>query len=177
MGSHAYVYFVDYQPDIDAALQALRQREFEAGRYDPAIAEATGQHMYQFKFPPDASSSAPGAAHASIDEALGAAMEDGTGSILDLQRALNEPPQDVGDPFASFLAAWPLSEHELMLLFQTTTPSRAQLWDVIAGKSNNVDREVVDRFWNRIDRGTGRYIILYEDGNPSEIFFVGFSID
>jgi hypothetical protein len=30
MGAEPYYYFVPYQPDVAAALQALRQREFDA---------------------------------------------------------------------------------------------------------------------------------------------------
>ena len=35
MGGHPYWYTVDYQEDISAALNALRKREFVAGRYNP----------------------------------------------------------------------------------------------------------------------------------------------
>jgi hypothetical protein len=37
MGAHAYWYFVPYERDIDAALQKLRVREFQAGRYNPTM--------------------------------------------------------------------------------------------------------------------------------------------
>jgi hypothetical protein len=37
MGGHAWFYFVDYEPDINAALRKLREREFRAGRYNPAV--------------------------------------------------------------------------------------------------------------------------------------------
>jgi hypothetical protein len=37
MGGHPWFYFVDYEPDVNAALQKLRQQEFRAGRYNPAI--------------------------------------------------------------------------------------------------------------------------------------------
>ena len=36
MGGHPYWYFVPYQENIQEALNALRQREFQAGRYNPA---------------------------------------------------------------------------------------------------------------------------------------------
>ena len=36
MGAEPYWYFVKYQPDVAAALEQLRQREFKAGRYNPA---------------------------------------------------------------------------------------------------------------------------------------------
>jgi hypothetical protein len=37
MGGHEWFYFVEYQSDINSALQALRRREFEAGRYNPVM--------------------------------------------------------------------------------------------------------------------------------------------
>ncbi len=37
MGSHLYSYFTPYHDDLDAALQALREKEFRAGHYDPAL--------------------------------------------------------------------------------------------------------------------------------------------
>ena len=59
MGGHAWTYFVPYQPDILAAMLALRRREFEAGRYNPAV-----------RFPMDRNAPSPGAQHASIEAAL-----------------------------------------------------------------------------------------------------------
>ena len=37
MGGEPYWYFVPYQPNIQAALDALRAREFKAGRYNPVL--------------------------------------------------------------------------------------------------------------------------------------------
>ena len=34
MGGEPWFYFVAYQKDINSALQALRRREFQAGRYN-----------------------------------------------------------------------------------------------------------------------------------------------
>ena len=80
MGGHPYWYVVDYQEDIAAALNALRQREFLAGRYNPVIS-------YPHKlFPIGPQSPAPGAAHISIREAVEASDADGTRSILDIER-------------------------------------------------------------------------------------------
>ena len=62
MGAVPYRYFVKYQPDVDAALQELREREFRAGRYNPVL-----------PFPFHTESPAPGARHRTIREALRAA--------------------------------------------------------------------------------------------------------
>jgi hypothetical protein len=37
MGAHPYWYTVKYRPEVDAALEDLRQREFQAGRYNPVM--------------------------------------------------------------------------------------------------------------------------------------------
>jgi hypothetical protein len=68
MGAEPWDYFVPYEPDIQAALEKLRQREFRAGRYrgsedDPETIEE-------------------------VIENMGA---DGTGSILDMM-SVGETP-------------------------------------------------------------------------------------
>jgi hypothetical protein len=68
MGAEPWDYFVPYEPDIQAALEKLRQREFRAGRYrgsedDPAT----------------------------IEEAIENMDADGTGSILDMM-SVGETP-------------------------------------------------------------------------------------
>ena len=102
--------------DIEAALQALREREFKAGRYDPAMQMADPpSYMFQMRFPPNESWPAPGAQHASIEEAIDASAESGTGSILDLLRLGSAP---------EFFTVCPLSRDELVELFGTTKPTR-----------------------------------------------------
>lgn len=62
MGAHPYWYFVDYQEDVSKALDELREREFQAGRYNPV------QRFPDFSAGPDGP--APGPQHDSIEEAL-----------------------------------------------------------------------------------------------------------
>ncbi len=169
MGSHPYYYFTPYKDDIQTALQELRDQEFKAGRYDPAMQSANPpSYMFQFKFPPDASSPAPGAQHHSIDDAVDAAMESGTGSILDLMRI-----SDGSD----YHAACPLSEKDLTDLFGTSKPSRDLVESVLIRGEKNFGHSTDEIFWQEIDRGQGRYIVLYDGDKPSEIFFLGFSFD
>lgn len=147
MGAHPYYYFVEYQPDVGAALQALRQREFQAGRYNPVVAFPD--------FPVGARSPAPGAAHTSIEQARQAADADGTRSILDLHFVADEP---------DFCAVSPISDFNLKKLFGTTQPTREM-----------VERNM--SFFEDVDRGQGVYIIVYKQNKPSEIFFGGYSFD
>jgi hypothetical protein len=144
MGGHAWFYFVPYQPEIDKALHALRRREFEAGRYNPAV-----------RFPMGPNVASPGAQHASIEKALEASDADGTRSILDMERIGQSPDYGV---------VVPLPLEQLLELYDTQHPTREMI-------EQNME------FLEDIERGQGVYIIVYKDGNPSEIFFAGFSYD
>lgn len=147
MGAEPYYYFVEYESDANAALQRLREREFRAGRYNPVIP------FLMFPLRPNAPS--PGAKHASIEQAIEAAAEDGTRSILDLH--------SVGDE-VDFGVAARLPPEKLEDLFETTEPTHELLESELA-------------IFNAIDRGQGACIVVYKDGNPSELFFAGYSYD
>jgi len=147
MGAHPYWYVVEYERDINAALQKLRQREFKAGRYNPA--------MFFPPFPVDLNAPSPGAAHESIEEALEEADADGTRSILDIQ--------DVSD-VPDFCAAAPLDADVLQELYGTAQPTRAMV-------------EPHLEFLEDLERGHAVYVILYQDGAPHEILFAGYSFD
>lgn len=147
MGAEPYWYFVEYEEDIDAALQKLRKREFWAGRYNPVIPF--------IEFPITPKSPAPGARHRSVEQALEAAAEDGTRSILDIQSVADEP---------DFMVAAPLDEDLLQSLYDTTQPTRKMV-------EQNMG------FLEELDRGHCVYIVLYNAGQPDEILFAGYSFD
>jgi hypothetical protein len=168
MGANPYFYFTPYRKDIQAALEALRQREFTAGRYDPAMQAADPpSYMFLFNFPPDDTSPAPGARHNSIEEAIDAGAESGTRSILDIMRITDEP---------DYSAACPLSSDHLLELFGTTQPTRDLIERVLIG-GGPLAGNVGSEFWEPIDRGQGRYVVVYENSEPCEIFFAGMSWD
>lgn len=172
MGRHPYSYFAKYQVGIDTTLNGLRQQEFEAGRYHPV--------MSFIGFPITANSPAPGAQHASIEEAMEAAAEDGTRSILDMLQVANVPyleAQDasVQDGMDLYCTTFPLSSDELTQLFGTDQPTRNLVNAVLVASEQN--EAAGDEFWDSIDRGTGRHIIVYENDEPVEIFFAGYSFD
>jgi hypothetical protein len=147
MGAEAYFYFVKHQADVGAALHELRQREFQAGRYNPV--------MPFLSFPIDPNAPSPGAQHNSIEEAMEDSDADGTRSILDLDHISDEP---------EFCAATPLDEAVLEGLYGTTRPTRAMI-------EQNMD------FFEDIERGHGIYTIVYKDDRPDEILFAGYSYD
>ena len=91
----------------------------------------------------------------SPDDALDMASADGTRSILDIQHVSSYP--DLG-------CAAPLSEDELQRYFGTSTPTVAQI-------------ESSDAFWNDIERGSARYVVIDEGGRPAKLFFAGYSLD
>jgi hypothetical protein len=147
MGGHPWFYFVDYEPDVNAALQKLRDREFNAGRYNPAVDFPD--------FPVDESAPAIGAQHSSIEEAIEDADADGTRSILDMMTVAAT---------SDYNAVAPLPEEDLMRLFGTTKPTREMI-------------EESDDLYDVLERGQGVYIISYKGEQPAEIFFAGYSFD
>lgn len=90
-----------------------------------------------------------------IEEAREVADADGTRSILDMDRVGDEP---------DFGVVVPLSPGRLLDLFGTDQPTRELI-------QANMD------LYEDIERGQGVYIIAYENGEPSEIFFGGYSYD
>jgi len=160
MGGDPYCYFTRYQNDIQVALDALREQEFKAGRYYPAMDK---RQMRRLGFPRDETLSGPGPQHASIAEAIDASEADGTFSILDIERITDSP---------GFASACPLPPDELIAMFGTAEPTRKQLETALLSSESEVAG-----FWEQIDRGCGRYVVLYDNGRPCEIFFVGYSWD
>jgi hypothetical protein len=149
VGAHPWFYVVPYQPEIRKAMLELREREFQAGRYNPMVA-----------FPDMAGAVTPGAQHDSIDEAREAADADGTRSIVDMDDVGTEPA-DPDDP--QFGVVSPIDPDLLLELFGTSQPTREML-------------DTAD-FMEELERGTGVYIVTYEKGKPSEICFAGYSYD
>jgi hypothetical protein len=153
MGAHPYWYFVPYEADFDAALQKLRLREFQAGRYNPVTPFQT--------FPVDLSAPTPGAMHDSIDQVMEASAEDGSRSILDIAQVAPAPFDGSGMPF---FTAFPLDPSDMEDLFGTSKPTREQV-------------QTNQRMWDRIERGSAVYTVIFDRGEPHEIFFGGYSFD
>lgn len=147
MGGHPYWYFVDHDDDPGKALRDLREREFRAGRYNPA--------MPFIRFPLGPDSPAPGAKHKSMDAAREASAEDGTRSILDIERIGTRP---------DYCVAVPLDQAVLRSLYRTHQPSREMV-------------EANLGFLEHLERGHCVYFPVYKDGKPRELVFAGYSFD
>ena len=171
MGGHPYWYYANYQTDVETTLQTLRRQEFEAGRYSPVVLSPS--------FPLTDDTPAPGAQHSSIEEAMEAADADGTRSILDMFRAsdisydeaLEASEQDGLDLYCT---TFPVKSDELLQLFGTEQPTHQMIESVILSQDNE---GTADEFWDSIDRGMGRHIVVYENNEPTEVFFIGYSFD
>ncbi len=89
------------------------------------------------------------------EEALEMTEADGTRSILDISR-ISETPE--------FFCAAPLTPDDLQRYFGTDKPTKAMITQS-------------DEFWDDLDRGMARYVILYENEEPKQIYFAGYSFD
>ena len=146
MGGHPWWYMVPYEKDIQKSLDSLREREFKAGRYNPAEDFP--------RFPVD-TSHAPGCKHSSIEEARDDSDADGTRSILDVTNVGEARDYDV---------VARVGDDELMEYFGTTKPSAEEVGDC-------------DELLESVERGQGVYVVVYENEEPSQIFFAGYSYD
>jgi len=92
------------------------------------------------------------------EEALYMAQEEGTKSILDILRISDE---------LDYCCAIPLKEDELIKYFNTNKPSI----DILSKIYDYYD------FWNDINRGMARVVVLYDNECPKKILFAGYSFD
>ena len=44
-------------------------------------------------------------------------------------------------------------------------------------KPSRNDIQQADEYWDELDRGQARFVIVYEDEQPSELYFAGYSFD
>ncbi len=92
---------------------------------------------------------------ATPEEAMEMAEECGTRSILDIQTISDTP---------DYCCAAPCTSEELQSYFGTDKPSAKQV-------------SQSDAFWEDLQRGMARYIVIYEEGEPQSIYFAGYSFD
>ncbi|CAN5520989.1 hypothetical protein BH10PLA1_BH10PLA1_14000 [soil metagenome] len=149
MGAHPYRYIAQFNGDVRASLEALRQREFEAGRYSPV--------MREIRFPITSKSPAPGPKHKSIQDVLSKMSEEGTRSILDILKISDKP---------AICTACKLEDEVITRVYGTALPTRQMV---------ETDRTLLSI--HRIERGHAIYFLIYENDRATEVFFAGYSFD
>lgn len=169
MGGKPWSHFTSYQPDINSALQNLKEQEFRAGRYgfDYWVSETTETMRSVTKPTADDLIREYG----SVQEAMNAVFEqseEGTQSILDMNCIAVQP---------GICVASPLTEEELQSIFQTNQPSHEMVEAILLNETAIENWEPWESFWDSIGRGEGRYIVVYEANQPRELFFAGYSFD
>jgi hypothetical protein len=140
-----YWYLVPYDEDVQAALDELRMREFECGRYNPV--------MPRLDFiEPGFSRQYRKAQHDSIEDAIMDAGEEGTRSILDIHTV---------EERANFGIAAPFPKAAYMELYGTERPRE---------KAVRANKEFLR--WAAPAQCT--YLVIYdEQDQPKHLLFAG----
>ncbi|WP_422925785.1 hypothetical protein [Singulisphaera sp. PoT] len=183
MGASGWYYTRPYDPDPELALRRLHDEEFESGDYLPRgglfriprdrdlspdtpikfrlslyvfrmiAAISVAIHIHWF--------TRGGITPRSVDELLYIAGENGTHSILHITHA--------SDIIELGVTA-PLSKHRLLKHFGTTTPTQAQLDQVLASGDGRPGDDL--RRWQ------GVYFAIHDEaGKPRDYMFIGSSGD
>jgi hypothetical protein len=169
MGASGWHYFVPYDADLSGALKKLREDVFARGDYYKPLFRRRPTSLAQ------------------LEETAG---EDGTHSVIDVRRVLDEPlpepmlqwlqreMQATGKPppddernrrmraeIAVSGSVGRLSDTALQRVFGTTRPDHA-----------TAERSVFGAF-ELIPRGCGAVVVVYEGDRVAELLFVGKSGD
>ncbi|MDB6021442.1 MAG: hypothetical protein JWQ04_1299 [Pedosphaera sp.] len=164
MGASGWNYFTPYQEDVEQALQSLRNEVFENRAYGEERRKPSDfdllppERKWAFEGVHDTEPEIEDDGFSSIEELLEEAAEDGTHSILDIQRTATGP---------DFAVAWPAPEEALKNVFGSSKPTHEQ----IAEK----DFELIEAL--DLERWQAVFLTVYKDGKPSEIYFEGVSGD
>lgn len=174
MGASGWYYTVDYQPDVEAALQELRQQVYDRGEYYKVSAAYNADlNMTEEEFRAQLDPSDDSGRNEAVlqdwlmrkrapvpvdpDTLLASQPHSGTHSIIDMGDGVSDTPD--------FATVSPMTDEELRETFGSTTPlsSEVQEWMKAGG--------------GRPERWVGTYVISYHDGRPDHIHFCGYSGD
>jgi len=154
MGASGWEYVVPYQPDLGAALAALRHEVFASGEY---LKPSFYGDVFNL---PEPTSVEDLLEQEQYGEFMGTS---GTHTIIDVWAVV---PADAQDEFGAIRA---LSDAECAELFGAAQPGRAH-YEPLAN-SEQLYGYVTGGRW------TGRAAVLWADDSPSEIVFWGISGD
>jgi hypothetical protein len=148
VGASGWDYYVAYQPDLQAALDELRRRVFEAGDYWWAVPYEFGKSAADFPDRPRTE------AELWADESV---QESGTHSILDMSRVVTDGEEP------DFGTVQPVTEAEALDRVGVATLTREHVEAL---------GPLAEQRW------FGRCAVLHDAaGKPNEIYFWGFSGD
>lgn len=171
MGATSWKYFTPYQEDVRKALQDLRQQEFNAGRYEkndkflkaidqiikdrnPSVEQvellrAAYENLNKLK-------SKNRRPPKTIEQLLKMKKDTGTHSIIDIFEIEKSTDKTISGT---------VSQEDLVRLFGTDTPNHKMVEDK------------ADELIDFRERGLCTYVVVYDNGVPSELFFAGYSGD
>jgi len=182
MGASSWSYFVPYQSNIDLALQEIQFRVFEEEfqnpeplfskaellahlnyelehlemHYPDPKVRATLKRRFQNQKKRLTSAPDPIKMRKAIDKLVKQCAENGTHSILDIKTISSQP---------EFRTIAPLSPKELLAMFGTEYPTRSMI------EKNFTQLTKLRERWS------GTYVIVYDNNQPTEIYFTGYSGD
>ena len=166
MGASGWSYFTAYQENINNALQELKQAVFRKGKYGHTA--QTNQEELS-KYPQlkesieklkmlDEQRLAEYGPIKTIDDLLEAFGEEGTHTIIDIDRISSKP---------DFGVAYPAPINVIEKIYGTKKPTHND----IASKEGILSEEL------NIERWQAVYVLVYDNGIPKEIYFEGCSGD
>lgn len=166
MGASGWNYFVPYQADINTALQDLRQTNFSNGEYYkphqrllesiPKLIEQHPNLKEHFESNLEEIEQKSKLPENTIEQLMQKNAESGTHSIIDII-TISET--------TDLNQSGKIRDEDLMKLFDTVQPSKSQV------------ESKADRLQTFRGRWLCTYVIFYNNQEPSEIFFTGYSGD
>ena len=164
MTSTAWGYLVPYQEDIQQALNEIKQHVFQRGEFftelgdllsflqSDQIQNLSQEKIEQIKARINILEQEP--IPVTIPALIQKNGDTGTHSIIDMQGISEEPKQHHISP---------LTDEEIEKYFGHTQPTLAML------EQNN------NNILNLCEHWQGRYLLVYENQKPIDIFFIGIS--
>jgi hypothetical protein len=164
MTSTAWGYLVPYQEDIQLALSTIQQEVFQRGEFFTELGDllaflkseqtqyASLEKIEQIKARINVLEQEP--IPVTIPALIQKSGEVGTHSIIDMQGISNEPKENHISP---------LTDGEIEEYFGHKQPTLSML------EQNN------NNILNLCEQWQGRYLLVYENERPVDIFFIGIS--
>jgi hypothetical protein len=164
MGASSWSHVAPYDVDAATSLRRLHERLLREGRF----------YWYWDAGYPDVEARPRPSTVTELWNSEGF-WDRGTGTVLDIMQAVDTADAPRWDNHADdFSTVRPLAQERVRHYFGTGRPSRAQ-FEAVSGDPGNTRH--LDFFDEDYMRWTGHYVLLYEDGAPTEIGFWGWSGD